>query len=245
MAESFGVYRIGNDEGLMPLISSANIACGFHAGDPTVMRNCIALAKYHGVKVGAHPGYPDLTGFGRRSMALTPDEVYDITVYQLGAFLAVARSLDAEATHVKAHGALYNTAAVDVKVADALARAVKAVDSSLVLVGLSGSRMIEAGENLGLRVAHEVFADRAYQADGTLVPRSQPGAVHKSTQQALSQVVEMLTTGTVSAIGGEKVPITADTICLHGDGSHAVEFAVAIRQALEAANVDIRPLKRG
>lgn len=245
MAEGFGAYQIGNDEGLMPLISSANIACGFHAGDPSVMRKAIVLAKQHGVQVGAHPGYPDLAGFGRRSMALTPEEVYDITVYQLGAFLGVTRSLEVDAYHVKVHGALYNTASVDIKVADALARAVKAVDKSLIFVGLSGSRMIEAAEGLGLSVAHEVFADRAYRADGTLVPRSQAGAVYKSTEQALNQVIEMLTTGAVTAITGERVPIKADSVCLHGDGEHAVEFALAIRLALLAANITIRPLKRG
>lgn len=244
MGESFGVYRLGDEAGVMPHISSANVACGFHAGDPTVMRHTILLAKQHGVGVGAHPGYPDLAGFGRRAMSLTPQEVYDSAVYQIGAFVAVARSLKADVTHVKVHGALYNTAAVDIKIATALAQAVRVVDNALVFVGLAGSKMIEAGITEGLTVAHEVFADRAYQQNGNLVPRSQPNSVYQTTEQAVEQVLSMLTAGTVTAITGETVAITADSVCLHGDGAHAVEFAQGIHAALLAAGIEIRGLKR-
>lgn len=243
MAESFGVYSIGNDEAIMAHITSANIACGFHAGDPTVMRKTISLAKQLGVGVGAHPGYPDLGGFGRRSMSLTPEEVYDICVYQIGAFLGVARSQQARVTHFKAHGSLYNAAALDLKLALAMARAVRTVDNSLVFVGLAGSKMIEAAETEGLHVAHEVFADRAYQADGNLVPRSHPQAVHKCTDVAVAQVLSMLTTGTVTSLTGERVAIKADSICLHGDGEHAVEFAQAINKALTDKGIEITGLK--
>ena len=244
MGESFGVYSIGNDEAIMAHITSANIACGFHAGDPTVMRNTIALAKQFGVGVGAHPGYPDLAGFGRRPMSLTPEEVYDMCVYQIGAFLGVAHSQQAHVTHFKAHGSLYNAAAVDIKLASAMARAVRAVDSSLVFMGLAGSKMIEAGEAEGLQVAHEVFADRAYLADGNLVPRKHPQAVHQCTDVAVAQVLSMLTTGTVTALTGERVSIKADSICLHGDGAHAVEFAQAINRALTDKGIEITGVKR-
>ena len=193
---------------------------------------------------GAHPGYPDLVGFGRRPMSLTPEEVYDICVYQIGAFLGVAHAQQAHVTHFKAHGSLYNAASVDIKLASAMARAVRAVDNSLVFVGLAGSKMIEAGETEGLQVAHEVFADRAYLADGNLVPRSHPQAVHKCTDVAVAQVLSMLTTGTVTALTGEKVAIKADSICLHGDGTHAVEFAEAINRALTDKGIEITGFKR-
>jgi len=240
MGESFGTYVLGNDSAIMPFITSANVACGFHAGDPTVMRKTISVAKEHGVGVGVHPGYQDLVGFGRRAMSITPEEAYDVCVYQIGAFLGVARALNVQATHFKAHGALYNAAAVDIKLATAMARAVRNVDSSLVFVGLAGSKMIEAAVNEGLTVAHEVFADRAYQPDGTLVPRSHPQAVHTSTEQALNQVLEMVTLGTVTTLSGEKVKIQADSICLHGDGAHAVEFAKVINTALTQRGIEIR-----
>lgn len=244
MGESFGIYKLGNDGAIMPHISSANVACGFHAGDATVMRTTINIAKEHGVGVGAHPGYPDLPGFGRRPMSLTPQEVYDICVYQVGAFLGMAHAANACPTHFKAHGSLYNAAAVDPKLAEALAKAVRAVDSGLVFVGLAGSKMIEAALNEGLAVANEVFADRAYQADGNLVPRSHPQAVHKSLDQAVKQVLSMVTKGTVTALTGEEVPIKADSICIHGDGAHAVEFAQSIRTALTTEGIVIRGFTR-
>ena len=245
MAESFGVYRLGNDEAIMPLISSANIACGFHAGDPHVMHRTMELAAKHGVGVGAHPGYPDLAGFGRRTLQMTPQEVYEICVYQVGAFLAMARATGAVVTHIKAHGSLYNMAARDRKMAEALARATKTVDSSLVFMGLSGSVMVEAAEELGLKTVSEVFADRGYQADGSLVPRSHPQALHHSVDNMVAQVLQMIRKGTVTAITGEEVPLRAETICLHGDGQHAVEFAGAIREALGKAGVEIRGLRGG
>ncbi|MBT9177324.1 MAG: hypothetical protein DDT20_01657 [Firmicutes bacterium] len=216
MAESFGPYTLGHDELIMPHITSANIACGFHAGDPSVMRKTVALAKAHGVRVGAHPGYPDLAGFGRRQMGLTPHEIYDGLVYQIGALLGVARSQNAEVTHVKVHGALYNAAAVDERLATAIARAIRDVDSALWLVGMCGSEIIEAGLTAGLRVAREVFADRAYQADGTLVPRNLPGAVHTDVSLVVRQALDMVTKGFVTAVSGERIPVSADTMCTRG-----------------------------
>jgi UPF0271 protein len=243
MGESFGVYTLGNDAAIMPHISSANIACGFHAGDPHVMYRTIELARKHGVSVGAHPSYPDLAGFGRRALGLTPQEVYEVAVYQIGAFQAMARALGAEVTHVKAHGAIYNVAAKDRLIALALAKATKAVDSNLAFVGLAGSVMIEAAEEVGLRAVNEVFADRGYLADGSLVPRSHPRALHHNVDEAVAQVMQMVTEGTVTAITGERVALRAQSICLHGDGAHAVEFAVAIRKALDDAQVVVRGLR--
>lgn len=245
MAESFGVYNLGSDAAIMPLISSANIACGFHAGDPHVMSRTLRLAREHGVGVGAHPGYPDMLGFGRRSMVLSPREVYEVTAYQIGAFLALAKVAGATPTHVKIHGAMYNDAAKKRAFADALAQATRDVDSRLVFVGLSGSVMIDAATDCGLRVAHEVFADRGYQADGTLVPRTHPQALHTNTEVAVAQVLQMVEQGTVTAITGESVKVQADSICLHGDGVHAVEFAEAIRSALSARGVAVRGFGRG
>lgn len=245
MAESFGVYSLGNDAAIMPLISSANIACGFHAGDPHVMFRTMALARENGVGVGAHPGYPDILGFGRRTMALTPREIYEITAYQIGAFLGVAKAMGAVTTHVKIHGAMYNDAAKNRALADALAQATRDVDSNLVFVGLAGSCMIEAAQACGLRTASEVFADRGYQSDGSLVPRSHPQALHLDTQVAVGQVLQMVEQGTVTAITGETVPVRADTVCLHGDGAHAVDFAAAIRRELASRHIAILGFERG
>ena len=245
MAEGFGVYTLGNDAAIMPLISSANIACGFHAGDPHVMYRTMAIARDHGVGVGAHPGYPDMPGFGRRSMALTPREAYETVAYQIGAFLGVARAVGAVATHVKIHGAMYNDAAKNRVLADALAQAVRDVDSSLVFVGLAGSCMISAAEASGLRTASEVFADRAYQLDGSLVPRSHPQALHADTGAAVRQVLQMVEQGTVTAITGEQVLVRADSVCLHGDGAHAVDFAAATRKALADRGIDVLGFRRG
>ena len=245
MAESFGVYTLGNDLAIMPLISSANIACGFHAGDPHVMFRSISWARDHGVGVGAHPGYPDMLGFGRRSMGLTPREVYEVTAYQIGAFLGVAKAMGATPTHVKIHGAMYNDAARNPVLADALAQATRDVDNSLVFVGLAGSCMITAASAHGLKTASEVFADRGYQADGTLVPRSHPQALHLETDVAVKQVLQMVERGTVTAITGEEVAVRADSVCLHGDGAHAVVFAGAIRQALADRNISVLGFRRG
>jgi len=245
MGESFGVYRLGSDRDLLPLVSSVSIACGFHAGDPSIMRETMSLAKDRGISIGAHPGYPDLAGFGRRAMQLTPAEVYDAVVYQVGAFLGVAKSLDIVGTHVKVHGALYNAASADMALAVAIARAIRAVDSGLTLVGLAQGRLIEAGVEQGLRVAREAFADRRYLADGSLVARSHPMAMYHSFAEAKEQLVELLTTGCVTAVTGEKVAIPADTICVHGDSAQALEFASGLRSLMNELGISLSRLERG
>jgi UPF0271 protein len=239
MGESFGAYQMGTDVQIMPLVSSANIACGFHAGDPSVMRKTLAGAVAQGVAVGAHPGLYDLVGFGRRNMQISAQEAYDMVVYQVGALAGFARVAGVSLHHVKPHGALYNMAAKDRALADAIANAVRDVDASLVLYGLAGSQLVQAGSASGLRVASEVFADRTYQADGSLTPRSQPNALLESDEDAVRQVLTMVTEQRVRAITGEWVALTADTICIHGDGAHALSFANKVRAALLQAGVTI------
>lgn len=239
MGESFGAYQMGTDVQIMPLVSSANIACGFHAGDPSVMRKTLAGSVAQGVAVGAHPGLYDLVGFGRRNMQISAQEAYDMVVYQVGALAGFARVAGVSLHHVKPHGALYNMAAKDRALADAIANAVRDVDASLVLYGLAGSQLVQAGSASGLRVASEVFADRTYQADGSLTPRSQPNALLESDEDAVRQVLTMVTEQRVRAITGEWVALTADTICIHGDGAHALSFANKVRAALLQAGVTI------
>lgn len=241
LGESFGAWTLGDDAGVMPYISSANVACGFHAGDPTVMRRTVRLALAHHVAIGAHPGLPDLAGFGRRNMAISPAEAFEMTVYQLGALQAVARSEGATLRHLKPHGALYNMAATNAKLAEALAEAVYKVQPELILFGLAGSQLTKAGEKLGLRTAHEVFADRTYQADGTLTPRRQPDALITDPQVAIAQALRMVQGGWVRTQQGQEIAIRADTVCLHGDGAHAVEFARQIHAAFEQAGVRVQP----
>lgn len=245
LGESFGVYRLGEDEALMSSVSSVNIACGFHAGDPSVMRRTVELAAEKGVALGAHPGLPDLQGFGRREMAVSPREVEDMLVYQIGALDAFARLVGARLHHVKPHGALYNMAARDPLLARAVAVAIKAVDSDLVLFALAGSRSAEAGRQLGLRVAEEVFADRGYRQDGTLAPRGTPGALLEDPGAVARRAVEMVKTGFVVSAEGARVAIRAETICLHGDGRHAAELSRRVRNALEEAGVRISPPEPG
>lgn len=240
MGESFGAYQMGTDLQIMPLVSSANIACGFHAGDPSVMHKTLAAAVAQGVAVGAHPGLPDLVGFGRRTMQITPQEAYDMVVYQVGALAGLAKAAGVSLHHVKPHGALYNMAAKDRALADAIARAIRDIDASLVLYGLAGSELIRAGEAAGLKVASEVFADRSYQADGSLTPRSQPNALLESDEEAVQQVLTMVTEKRVKAVTGEWVALEADTICIHGDGAHALSFAHKIKEALQQAGVEIK-----
>jgi len=242
MGESYGAWRMGHDKEIMPFISSANIACGFHAGDPATMRETVAFAIDHGVAIGAHPGLPDLQGFGRRFMQITEQQAYDMTVVQIGALAAVASSQGARLNHVKAHGMLYNMAAKDRAIARGLARAVKDVDSSLVYFGLAGSIMIEEAQALGLRTANEVFGDRSYQPDGTLTPRNMPGAMITSLDQSIEQIIRMVKEKIIVAQDGSKVSVQADTLCLHGDQPDAVPFAKAIRQALKEAGVEIKHL---
>jgi UPF0271 protein len=239
LGESFGAYTLGRDQDILGIITSANIACGFHAGDPEVMRKTVSLALKNGVAIGAHPGFPDLVGFGRRNIAASPAEVYAMMVYQIGALAAFAKAEGAKLRHVKPHGALYNMAAADEKLAEAVAEAIYKVDGELVLFGLSGSWMIRKARALGLKAAEEVFADRTYQKDGSLTPRRDPGAMITDENASLAQVLGMVKDKTVKSLQGDIVPITADTICVHGDGEHALAFSRRIKDTLIAEGVAI------
>ena len=240
MGESFGAWTMGHDQEVMPWVSSVNIACGFHAGDPATMRRTVALALAHGVRIGAHPGLPDLAGFGRRAMAISPQEAYDLVVVQVGALAAVARSQGAALHHVKAHGALYNMAARDAALAQAIARAVADVDRGLVLYALAGSLQVQAGLEAGLAVAHEVFADRSYQPDGSLTPRQQPGAMITDVEQSVQQVLQMVEHGQVTCLSGETITLQADTLCLHGDQPGAADFARRLHQAFRSRGIGVQ-----
>lgn len=242
MGESFGIYEMGTDIQIMPLVSSANIACGFHAGDPSVMRQTLENAVAQGVAIGAHPGLPDLVGFGRRNMQVSAQEAYDMVVYQVGALFGFAKAAGVSLHHVKPHGALYNMAAKDKSLADAIAKAVLDVDASLVLYGLAGSQLITSGKEAGLQVASEVFADRSYQPDGSLTPRSQPNALLQSDEEAVQQVITMVTEKRVKAVTGEWISLDADTVCIHGDGANALSFATKVRAALVQAGVEIKAM---
>lgn len=241
MGESYGVWSMGHDAEILPLVSSANIACGFHAGDPATMRKTVAGALGNGVAIGAHPGLPDLVGFGRRNMDITPQQAYDMVVVQVGALAATAASQGGRLHHVKAHGALYNMAVRDASLARALAQAVRDVDSSLVFYALASSDMARIASEVGLRVAHEVFADRTYQPDGSLTPRSRPDAMIEDPQVSIRQVLCMVQEGRVTAVDGSDVEVRADTLCIHGDQPGAVVFAKAIRAAFQEAGIQIRP----
>lgn len=243
VGESFGAWSLGDDAGVMQFITSANVACGLHAGDPATLRTTIRLAQQHGVAVGAHPGYPDLAGFGRREMELSFREIEDTMLYQLGAAYAFARATRSELQHVKPHGALYNRAARDRVVAEAIARAIAAFDPGLILVGLAGSALIDAGQQVGLPVAQEAFADRAYEPDGMLRSRKLPGSVLTDLADIVRQAIAIATLGRVQSVNGEHVGVHADTICLHGDTPGAVAHAQAVRAGLEQAGVTISPLR--
>ncbi|MDY5014490.1 MAG: 5-oxoprolinase subunit PxpA [Eubacteriales bacterium] len=242
LGESFGAYTIGLDARVIPHISSANVACGYHAGDPAVMRKTVAMAARAGVAVGAHPGFPDLVGFGRRNMTVSPDEAYEYMLYQLGALSAFAKAAGVRLQHVKPHGALYNMAGKDASLAAAIARAIYDFDPSLILLGLSGSAMLTEGEKLGLRCAKEVFADRGYNEDGSLVSRKLPGAMITDEDLAIERVLRMLEHGEVEAVTGKVIPIEADSVCVHGDNEHAVEFVTKIRAAIEAHGMQVAPM---
>ncbi len=242
MGESFGHYSLGNDTAMLDIVTSANIACGLHAGDPLVMRHTVEMAIARGVAVGAHPGYPDLQGFGRRPLSMGAEELEATILYQLGALAGFVAAAGAHLIHVKPHGALYNTAARDPKVAGTIARAVTSFDPQLIVVALPGSALAEAAGSIGLSVATEGFADRAYQEDGTLVPRSRPGAVIHDPAQAAARAVRMVTEGTVEAITGETIEVEIDTLCIHGDTPNAPAIAQSLRRALEAAGVSIARL---
>ncbi len=239
IGESFGDYKLGLDEEVLQHISSANIACGWHAGDPVVMEKIVEVAAKKGVAIGAHPGFLDLMGFGRREMVITGEEAKAYMKYQIGALWAFAKSKGVRIQHVKPHGALYNMAAKNEMLARAIAEAIYEVDADMILVGLANSQLMKAGTATGLKVANEVFADRAYNPDGTLVSRKQEGAVIHDTQQAIARVIRMVKEGKVKAVNGEDVAIQADTICVHGDNPKAVAFVNEIRKALEAENVQV------
>ena len=240
LGESFGNYKIGNDEEIIKYISYANIACGFHASDPIVMDNSVKLAKKYNVKVGAHPGLPDLMGFGRRNMDVSPKEVKAMVKYQIGALNAFCVCNGIEMNHVKPHGALYNMAGKDMNLAIAIAESIYEVNPKLQLLALSGSFMIEAGEKIGLKVCSEVFADRAYNDDGSLVKRSIEGSVITDENLAIKRVIKMVKEGSVTSINNIEIPIKAESICVHGDGLKALEFAKNINEALKKENIDIK-----
>ncbi len=244
VGESYGAWVMGADADLMPLITSANVACGAHAGDPLTMWRTVALAKRRGVAVGAHPGYPDRDGFGRRDLPMTPLELEASLLAQMGALSAIAGGLGIQLTHVKPHGALYNRAAADIELAAVVAGAVARLPKRLTLVGLAGSALIDAALAAGLPVADEAFADRAYEPDGSLRPRNLPGAVHTDPTLAAAQAVSIARDGRVRAHDGSTLDIRADTICIHGDTPGAAAIARAVREALEAAGIEVRPLTR-
>lgn len=228
-----------NDRALLQLVSSANIACGFHAGDAQTMRQSVLWALEFGVAIGAHPSFPDRENFGRTKMQLPTETVYAQLIYQIGALQAMAHSEGGKLVHVKPHGMLYNQSAQEPELAEAIARAVKAVDPQLVLVGLANSESIRAGQALGLKTREEVFADRGYQADGSLVPRSQPGALIESDEQAIAQTLSMIQQGQVKSLSGEWVKVQAETVCVHGDGAHALAFAGQLRKAFEQQQIQV------
>lgn len=243
LGESFGAWTMGDDPGMLAFVTSANVACGFHAGDPRVMDRTVALAVKAGVALGAHPSHYDLRGFGRRTIAADPAEVEADVVYQVGALAAFVSSHGKALVHVKPHGALYNQAAVDPGLARAIARGVARVSRGLVLVGAASSEpMRKAAEAEGLRFAAEAFADRAYERDGTLVPRGRAGAVITDSAEAAGRAVRIASEGRIAAIDGTVIALAADTLCLHGDTPGAVEHARAVRTALEAAGITVRPL---
>ena len=244
VGESFGNYKLGLDEDLIPLISSANIACGFHAGDPVVMKRTIAIAKENGIALGAHPGFPDLMGFGRRNMDVSLEEIQDYVTYQVGALQAFARAQGMKLQHVKPHGALYNMAVQNPEIWDAVAEAVAAIDAALILFVLAGSdrKDLEAvGAKHGIRIAFEFFGDRAYNPDGSLVPRKLPGAVIHDHQQVAEKILKLVTDGSVVCADGSEIQLAADTICVHGDNPAALQLVKKIRETLQASGVEIVP----
>ena len=244
LGESFGPWEMGNDAAMIELATSLNVACGFHAGDADIMRRTVEMAKSKGVSVGAHPGYRDLHGFGRRPVpGLTSSEIENLVAYQIGALQAIATAAGHKVTHVKAHGALSNVACEDDMTANAIARAIKAVDPSLIFVVLANSKLVTAGEKANLSMAHEVFADRAYDDNGLLVSRSKPGAVLHDPKQIADRVVRMVQDGAVVSVTGKVMKMRTDTVCIHGDTAGAVEIAREVRRALDAAGVEVAPFK--
>lgn len=244
LGESFGNYKCGMDEEIIPYISSANIACGFHASDPVVMADTVKLVRENSVSAGAHPGFPDLAGFGRRNMAAAPKEVKAMVQYQVGALKAFCTAQGITLEHVKPHGAMYNMAGRDLLLAEAICQGIYEVDPDLILLGLAGSRMLTAAEKAGLKFAKEVFADRAYEEDGSLVARSKPGAVITDEFEAIDRVVRMVKENKVRAVTGKDIDVEADSVCVHGDGAKALEFVKKIKEAFAKEQISIIPLKK-
>ena len=242
LGESFGRYTIGNDTEVLPLVSSANVACGYHASDPLVMDKTIAMAKEAGIQVGAHPGYPDLMGFGRRNLDVTPAEARAYTLYQLGALEAFCKAHGMKLQHVKPHGAMYNMAGKDYALAKGICEAIKEYNPELIVMALSSGELVHAAEDMGLKVAREVFADRAYEEDGSLVNRRKEGAMITDENEAIARVVRMIKEQKVTAITGKDIPIKADSVCVHGDGAKALAFVKKIRETLGAEGIEIAPL---
>jgi UPF0271 protein len=240
MGEAFGNYPMPNDDTLMDYITSANIACGYHAGDPEVMQHTVAMAIKKKVAIGAHPGLPDLQGFGRREMKISANEAYQMTLYQIGALYAFVKAAGGKLHHVKAHGALYNMAAKDAALAQAIVSATHDFDPSLILYALAGSQMVTAAQKIGLKTASEVFADRTYQDDGSLTPRTQNNAMITDEQQSITQVLMMVKQQQVISVNHQTIDLKSDTLCLHGDGAHAVDFAKTISERLKKEGISIK-----
>ena len=243
LGESFGRYTLGMDADILQLVSSANVACGYHASDPLVMNKTIAMAKETGVRVGAHPGFPDLMGFGRRNMDVSPAEAKAYTLYQLGALDAFCKAHGVKMQHVKPHGAMYNMAGKDYALSKAICEAIYEYDKDLIVMALSGGELVHAAEDMGLKVAREVFADRAYEEDGSLVNRRKEGAMITDENEAIARVVRMIKEQKVTAITGKDIPIKADSVCVHGDGVKALAFVKKIRETLTAEGIEIVPLE--
>ena len=242
MGESFGMYKMGLDEEVIKYISSANVACGFHAGDPQWMRETVHLAEVHGVAVGAHTSFPDLVGFGRRNIEVSPDEARNDVIYQIGALQAFTSGHRLQ--HVKPHGAMYNRAVVDEDLARSICDAILEVDSDLILIALAGSRWVEIAQEMGLRVAREIFADRALNPDGTRVSRSKDGSVLHNVDEVADRSMRMVLEGKATAITGDAIDVEADSLCIHGDTPGAVEMARVLRQRLDAESVTVTPLSQ-
>lgn len=243
LGESFGRYTIGSDDRIIPLITSANIACGFHASDPVVMMKTVNMVKKAGTGAGAHPGYPDLMGFGRRNMNVSHEEAKAYTLYQISALGGMCKAAGVKLSHVKPHGAMYNMAGKDYELSKAICKAIKEYDPSLIVMGLAGSQMVKAARDMGLKTAEEVFADRAYEEDGSLVARSKPGAMIEDEDEAIARVIRMVKEGKVQAITGKDIDIKADSVCVHGDGEKALLFVEKIRKALTDEGIEICPLE--
>ena len=237
MGESYGAWKMGDDAGVMPHISSANVACGFHGGDPATIRKTVRLAVDNGVAIGAHPSLPDIMGFGRRTMRISPQEMYDLVVYQAGAVEGFARAAGAKLHHIKCHGALYNMAANDEGLSDAMVRAAK--DLGAMLYVLSKSRNYAIARKRRVPVCAEVFADRGYTDEGVLAPRDKPGGMIKDSSQAVKQALGMIEEGYVTSLSGKRVPVAADTLCIHGDQPGAVAFAKALRKAFKERKIEV------